>query len=74
VARHPPPRASGRPNRLKYITQVKARPPTFVLWASRPADVPDSYRRYLSSGLQSAFGMEGVPVRLDIRASRNPYA
>lgn len=74
VAHHPPPLASGRPNKMKYITQVKARPPTFVLWSAQPDAVPESWRRYLVAGLQRDFGMEGAPLRLDIRASKNPYA
>jgi GTP-binding protein len=63
VAAHPPPRASGR---IRYGTQVSAAPPTFVLFGS--ADPPASYRRYLERALRTAFGLDGVPVRLKLRA------
>ncbi len=72
-SKHPPPMDEGRPNRLRYITQVKARPPTFVMWCGRPKSISDSYQRYLINGLREAFDMEGVPVRLLIRTSKNPY-
>lgn len=71
--KHPPPLVEGRPNRLRYITQIKARPPTFALWCGRPKAVSDSYRRYLINGLREEFGMNGVPVRLLVRTSKNPY-
>ena len=70
----PPPAAQGRPNRLRYITQPRARPPTFAVFASRPADVPDSYVRYLTNGLRARFELPGVPIRMLLRAGRNPYA
>ncbi|MCB9964398.1 MAG: ribosome biogenesis GTPase Der [Rhodospirillales bacterium] len=72
-SKHPPPLVEGKPNRLRYITQIKARPPTFVLWCGRPKAIPDSYRRYLINGLRESFEMEGVPIRLLIRTSKNPY-
>ena len=74
VGAHPPPVAGGRRLRLRYATQVKARPPTFALWVSRPDDLPDSYRRYLVNGLRDAFDLPGVPIRLLLRKGRNPYA
>ena len=70
---NPPPLAAGRSNRLRYMTQVKARPPTFALWASRPDELPESYIRYLSNGLRQAFDMPGVPIRIMLRKSKNPY-
>ncbi len=72
--RHPPPLAGGRRNRLRYITQGKARPPTFVLFASRPEELPDSYVRYLVNGLRDDFDLPGVPLRLHARKGDNPYA
>jgi len=72
--RHPPPAVAGRRIRLRYATQVKARPPTFALFASKPADLPDSYLRYLENGLREAFDMPGVPLRLMLRKGKNPYA
>ena len=74
VAHHPPPLASGRRLRLRYITQVKARPPTFALFASKPHALPESYRRYLVNGIGAEFGLAGVPIRLLLRAGKNPYA
>ena len=72
-SKHPPPLVEGKPNRLRYMTQIKARPPTFVLWCGRPKQVSDSYQRYLINGLRDAFDMQGVPVRLLVRTSKNPY-
>ncbi|MBU0859433.1 MAG: ribosome biogenesis GTPase Der [Alphaproteobacteria bacterium] len=70
---HPAPLVAGRPNRLKYITQIKARPPTFGLWVSRPDDLPDTYKNYLVNGLRERFEVPGVPIRFTVRASKNPY-
>ncbi len=72
-SRNPPPMVDGRTNRLKYMAQINTRPPTFAMWVSRPGELPDTYKRYLSNGLRSDFGMEGVPVRLLVRTSKNPY-
>ena len=74
VDRHPPPLSAGRRLRLRYITQVKARPPTFALFVSKPAALPESYRRYLVNGIGAEFGLAGVPIRLLLRAGKNPYA
>ena len=74
VAHHPPPLAAGRRLKLRYITQVKARPPTFALFASKPTALPESYRRYLVNGIATEFGLAGVPIRLLLRAGKNPYA
>jgi GTP-binding protein len=71
---HPPPLSRGRRLRLRYITQVKARPPTFVVFASRPVDIPESYRRYLLNSLREAFSLDGVPIRINLRQGKNPYA
>jgi len=73
--RHPPPLGSlGRRLRVRYITQIKIRPPTFVAFVSRAADMPDSYARYLVNGLRDAFGLDGIPIRLLLRQGKNPYA
>jgi GTPase len=71
---HPPPAVSGRRARLDYITQPKSRPPTFVLFSSRPSSLSETYRRYLVNGLREAFALPGTPVRLTLRAKANPYA
>ncbi len=72
--RHPPPRAAGGQVKVRYITQVKARPPTFALFVNRPAGLPESYRRYLVNGLREEFGFAGTPLRLMLRGGENPYA
>lgn len=73
VERHPPPLSRGRRLRLRYITQVKARPPTFVIFSSRPDALPESYSKYLLNSLRETFALDGVPVRLNLRRGRNPY-
>ncbi|MCX7645816.1 MAG: ribosome biogenesis GTPase Der [Rhodobacteraceae bacterium] len=75
TAAHPPPAPGGRRIRLKYITQVKTRPPGFVLMCSDPEALPDAYRRYLINGLREAFDMPGTPIRLTLRsqAEKNPF-
>jgi len=73
-SRNPAPLVSGRQNRLKYITQIKTRPPTFAMWVSRPEKLPDSYRRYIINGLRETYDIPGVPLRLLIRKSKNPYS
>lgn len=73
VDRHPPPADNGRPVRLRYITQAKSRPPTFVTFSSRGTAVPESYKRYLSNELRSQFKLDGVPVRIFVRKTKNPY-
>jgi GTPase len=74
LAAHPPPAVSGRRLKLNYITQPKARPPSFVLFCTRADAVPDSYRRYLVNALREGFGLPGVPIRLTLREKVNPYA
>ncbi len=74
VEAHPPPLVAGRRLKLRYATQVKARPPTFALFASRPQDLPDSYQRYLVGSLRECFRLPGVPIRLLLRKGGNPYA
>ncbi|HSD35743.1 MAG TPA: ribosome biogenesis GTPase Der [Alphaproteobacteria bacterium] len=74
TAAHPPPAVAGRRIRLRYMTQVKSRPPTFALFASRAEELPESYLRYLVNGLREAFDVQGVPVRLNLRKPKNPYA
>ena len=71
---HPPPLSRGRRLRLRYVTQVKSRPPTFVVFSTRPADLPESYSRYLVNSLRETFGLDGVPIRLNLRRGNNPYA
>ena len=72
--RHPPPAVSGKRIRLRYITQSNARPPTFVVFCSRPDDLPTSYERYLVNSLREHFELPGVPIRIHMRKGKNPYA
>ena len=70
---HPPPAVSGRRIKLRYMTQPKARPPTFVAFCSRPEALPEAYTRYLVNGLREAFDLDAVPLRLMLRKGENPY-
>jgi len=74
LAYHPPPAVSGRRVRLKYITQTKARPPTFMVQCSKPDGLPTSYSRYLVNELRETFELSGVPIRLYLRKADNPFA
>jgi GTP-binding protein len=74
VEAHPPPAVSGRRIKLRYMTEANARPPTFILFCSRPKALPDSYVRYLVNALRNTFDMKGVPIRLHLRKGDNPYA
>jgi GTP-binding protein len=74
ISANPPPAISGRRLRLDYMTQPKARPPTFVLFSSRASELPETYRRYLTNGLRENFALPGTPIRLNMRAKANPYA
>lgn len=71
---NPPPAPGGKRIKMRYITQIKTRPPTFVIFGSRLDSVPESYRRYLVNGLRRELGFGSVPVRLNLRSSKNPYA
>lgn len=74
VAQHPLPAVSGRRLKVKYITQIKTRPPGFIMSCSRPDAMPQSYLRYLVNGLRQDFDMPGVPIRLSMTKSDNPFA
>jgi GTP-binding protein len=74
VSRHPPPAVSGRRIKPRYLTQIKARPPTFVLICSRGEEMPESYKRYLANGLRDAFDLHAAPIRLIVREGKNPFA
>jgi GTP-binding protein len=71
---HPPPAVSGRRLKMRYMTQAKTRPPSFIVFASRPDAVPASYQRYLVNGLRETFDIQGTPIRLWLRGGNNPYA
>jgi GTP-binding protein len=73
TTQHPPPAVSGRRLKLKYMTQVKARPPAFMISCTRPDALPESYVRYLTNGLRVDFDMPGVPIRIHFKAGENPF-
>ena len=70
---HPAPLVQGKSNRLKFMAQIKSKPPTFAIWVSRPDSLPDSYQRYLINGVRERFDLPSVPIRLIVRKSKNPY-
>lgn len=74
IEKYPPPMGkNGRRIKLKYITQAKTRPPAFFLFSSNPEGLPESYLRYLINGLRDAFGLIGVPIRMNVRKRDNPF-
>ncbi|WP_018632331.1 ribosome biogenesis GTPase Der [Neomegalonema perideroedes] len=73
IDHHPPPAVSGRRLKIRYATQIRSRPPTFVLFSSRPDEIPDSYIRYLINNLRADFNMPGTPIRMQMRGGDNPY-
>jgi len=70
---HPPPAVSGRRLKLNYITQAKARPPSFVLFCTRADALPEAYKRYLVNSLRENFDLPGTPIRLTLREKENPF-
>lgn len=74
VDAHPPPAPAGRRIRLRYMTQVKTRPPSFVVFCSVPDALPAAYTRFLVNGMRRDFNMPGTPIRIMLRAGENPYA
>jgi len=75
VEAHPPPAPGGRRIKLRYMTQVKTRPPAFVVMCSNPEKLSEGYTRYLVNGLREDFDMPGTPIRLSLRGQgdKNPY-
>ncbi|HJW41730.1 MAG TPA: ribosome biogenesis GTPase Der [Rhizomicrobium sp.] len=74
LERHAPPAISGRRVRVRYMTQVKARPPTFALFGNQLKSLPEDYIRYLTNGIREAFDLKGTPLRFLMRGGKNPYA
>ena len=74
IAAHSPPSAAGRVIKIRYMTQPKSRPPTFILFGTRTSALPDDYRRYLVNSLRETFDLPGVPIRLHFREADNPFA
>ena len=73
LERNPPPAPSGRRIKIRYATQVSARPPTFAIFGNQLSKLPASYTRYLMNGLRQDFDLWGVPIRFSLRGGRNPY-
>jgi GTP-binding protein len=70
---NPPPAPGGRRIKARYVTQVNTRPPAFVLFGTRVDQIPESYRRYLVNSMRKEFDFGAVPVRLTMRAPKNPF-
>jgi len=73
IEANPPPAPGGKRIKLRYITQVKMRPPSFVVFGTRTSELPESYRRYLLNSLRRELGLGPVPLRLTMRSSKNPF-
>ena len=73
VEANPPPAPGGKRIKLRYITQVKTRPPSFVIFGTRTSELPESYRRYLVNSMRRELGLGPVPVRLTLRSPKNPF-
>ena len=71
---NPPPAPGGRRIKLRYATQIKSRPPSFVIFGTRVDELPESYRRYLVNGLRRELDFGAVPIRLTFRAPKNPFS
>ncbi len=74
LERHQAPLVEGRRLKLRYITQAKARPPTFIVFGTRAEQTPEDYQRYLSNSLREQFDIPGTPIRLQFRGTKNPFA
>jgi GTPase len=74
LERHAPPLVDGKRLKLRYATMPKARPPTIAIFGTRAERMPEDYKRYLVNSFRDAFDMPGVPIRLSLRGTENPYA
>jgi GTP-binding protein len=74
LERHPPPLVEGRRLKLRYVTQAKARPPTFIVFGTRAELMPEDYIRYLTNSLRDTFDLPGTRIRIQGRGTKNPYA
>ena len=73
LEKHPPPLVDGRRLKLRYVTQAKARPPTFLAFGTRAERIPEDYSRYLVNSLRETFDLPGTPIRLQLRGTKNPF-
>ena len=75
IDNNPPPLGKNKRRiKLRYITQAKTRPPAFYIFSSNPEGLPDSYLRYLVNSLRETFDLGGIPIRITVRKTDNPYA
>ncbi len=74
IEQTPPPAVAGRRIKIRYMTQLRARPPYFVIFGNQLEALPASYERFLVNGLRQAFDLPGVPIRISKKTSDNPYA
>ena len=75
IDKYPPPLGKNKRRiKLRYITQAKTRPPSFYIFSSNPEGLPDAYLAYLTNQLREAFDMRGIPIRITVRKTKNPYA
>ena len=72
TSEYPPPMLKGRRLRLRYITQIKSRPPNFLIFSSS-LDVPKNYRRFLLNNIREQFNLKNIPIRLKFKVGNNPY-
>ncbi|HTV33590.1 MAG TPA: ribosome biogenesis GTPase Der, partial [Methylocella sp.] len=73
IAQTPPPAVSGRRIKIRYMTQLRARPPYFILFGNQLDALPTSYERFLVNGLRQNFDLPGVPIRISKKNSDNPF-
>jgi GTP-binding protein len=73
IETNPPPAPGGKRIKLRYITQVKSRPPSFVVFGTRVSELPESYRRYLLNSMRRELGLGPVPLRMTLRSPKNPF-
>ncbi len=73
LERNPPPAPGGRRIKMRYITQARTRPPTFIVFGNRLDELPESYNRYLVNSLRDDLDLKGLPIRINMRSSRNPF-
>ncbi len=75
IDKYPPPLGKNKRRiKLRYITQAKTRPPAFYIFSSNPEGLPDAYLRYLTNQLRDCFDLGGIPIRMTVRKTKNPYA
>ena len=73
LERNPPPAPGGRRIKMRYITQARNRPPTFIVFGTRLDDLPESYNRYLVNSLRDDLDLKGIPIRINMRSRKNPF-